>query len=231
MISRIDILHQLDYAAGSYGIPVLEIYYPVAARMSAYRSLHHWGLVLESFEFNDRCMGHGGPTTQIFCFGDALQQAPGRSEPSLNVTGDGPSGPLFDPEGAQQCISPLARDMAIRGKIIPISTDRLEYARAGITLEDPATIQGYELLRLLGRRYRDLFFATESELTERLGERMPLLIRLYEWRHCDVVTEMPSSCEAFQMIADAIVHNDPDRYRPTERPNTHWSNWPDAPVV
>ena len=121
--------------------------------------------------------------------------------------------------------------MAIRGKIIPITIEPREYAKAGIRLEDPPRIQGYELLRLLVPRYQDLFFATESELAERLGEAMPLLVRLSEWRHCDVDMEMPGDCEAFQMIADAIARNDPGRYRPTQRPNTHWSNWPDAPVV
>jgi hypothetical protein len=60
---------------------------------------------------------------------------------------------------------------------------------------------------------------------------MPLLIRLSEWRHCDVVMELSGDCEAFQMIAEAIAQNNPDLYCPTEPPNTHWSNWPYAPVV
>jgi hypothetical protein len=231
MVSQSEIIQQLNYAARSYGIPMLDIYYPIAARMSAYRTVHHWGLVIEVFEFNGSCFGHACPRTRVYCFGDALQQAPGRSGLSLHVTGDGPSGRLFDSEGAEQSISSSARDMAIRGKIIPITIEPLDYAKAGIKLEDPPRIHGYELLRLLVPRYHELFFATESELAERLGEAMPLLVRFSEWLHCDWDMEMPGDCEAFQMIADAIAHNDPGRYRPTQRPNTHWSNWPDAPVV
>jgi hypothetical protein len=130
MVSQSEIIQQLNYAARSYGIPMLDIYYPIAARMSAYRTVHHWGLVIEVFEFNDSCFGHACPQTRVFCFGDALQQAPGRSGPSLHVTGDGLSGPLFDPVGAEQSISSSARDMAIRGKIIPI-TDRTAGVREG----------------------------------------------------------------------------------------------------
>jgi hypothetical protein len=231
MISQIDIIEQLNYAALSHGIPYLNIYYPIAARMSAYRDVRHWGLSIELFEFHDSCFGHECPTTRVFCFGDELQQPPGRSEPSLNVTADGPSGPLFDPEGVEQSISSSAKDMTIRGIIAPVTTEPQEYADAGIILKDPPRIQGYELLRLLAPRYLDSFFATDSELAERLGRAMPRVIRLYEWRHCDVHMEMPGTCEAFQLVADAIVHNDSTRYRPTEQPNTHWSNWPDARAV
>jgi hypothetical protein len=231
MISKSVIVRQLNDAALWNGIPMLDIYYPIAARMSAYRSVGHWALAIELFEFNDSCFGHGCPTTRIFCFGDVLRQAPGRSDPPLYVTGDGPSGPLFDSAGTQQSISSLARDMAIRGKIVPITTEPLKYAHAGIKLENAPEIRGYELLRLLAPRYQELFFATESELTEMMGARMPLLIRLNEWRHCDVAMQVPGDCETFQMIADAIVQNDPSRYNPTQPPNTHWSNWPDAPMV
>ncbi len=75
MVSQSEIIQQLNYAARSYGIPMLDIYYPIAARMSAYRTAHHWGLVIELFEFNDSCIGHACPRTRVFCFGDALQQA------------------------------------------------------------------------------------------------------------------------------------------------------------
>ena len=234
MVSQGEIIQQLNYAARSYGIPMLDIYYPIAARMSAYRTAHHRGLVIELFEFNDSCIGHACPRTRVFCFGDALQQAPGRSGLSLHVTGDGPSGPLFDPEGAEQSISSSARDMAIRGKIVPITIEPREYAQLGghqarRSSENPR-------LRIAAAsslpRYQDLFFATESELAERLGEGhaapgsgvrvAAVLRRLYG--NARRLRGVPNDCRCH-------VHIDPGRYRPTQRPNTHWSNWPDAPVV
>jgi hypothetical protein len=162
MVSRSEVIQQLNDHAQLYGLPRIENYYPIAARMSAYRGVRHWGLAIEVFEFNDSNYGHGCPRTKFYCFGDVLPQAPGWTGPTLHLTKDGPSGPLFDPQGIQQTISSSASDMAIRGKIIPITTEPLNYAEAGIELEDPPRIQGYELLRLLAPRYQELFFATES---------------------------------------------------------------------
>lgn len=166
----------------------------------------------------------------IHCFGNCLPQAPGLCYPELHVTGDGPSGPLFNPSEFDNSISALARDMTIRGKVVPIMTDLATYMAAGIELKQPPRILGYELLRLIAPKYRRLFFATEAEIIERIGEPMPLLLRLDEWRQPDIL-ELPANSESFQMIADAIARNDPSLYQPTEPPNTHWRNWPMAGTI
>ncbi|WP_437921531.1 DUF7003 family protein [Sphingobacterium sp. LRF_L2] len=38
----------------------------------------------------------------------------------------------------------------------------------------------------------------------------------------------PSSYETWQLIAKVIAENAPEQYKPTLKPNTHWSNWPDS---
>ena len=38
----------------------------------------------------------------------------------------------------------------------------------------------------------------------------------------------PSSYETWQLIAKVIELNDPQQYKPTLEPNTHWSNWLDS---
>jgi len=126
-------------------------------------------------------------------------------------------------------ISRAATDMTIRGKVVPITTEPAAYAAAGIKLKQLPRVLGYELLRLIAPRHRRLFFATEAEIVERIGESMPLLLRLDEWRHPDRNKgETPADSESFQMIADVIAHNDPSLYQPTQPPNTHWSHWPMA---
>ena len=131
MVSRSDVIQQLNNAQ-LYGLPQFDNYYPIAARMSAYRGVRHSGLAIEVFEFNDSNYGHGCPRTKFYCFGDVFPQAPGWTGHTLHLTKDGPSGPLFDPEGSEQRISSSARDMAIRGKVIPVTTEPLKYAEAGI---------------------------------------------------------------------------------------------------
>jgi hypothetical protein len=168
-----------------------------------------------------------------FCYGSDLPQSPGPVYPYLYLTADGPRGPLFDPEDITELlISPKANDMTIRGHVVPIKTDPAAYAAAGIELKQPPRILGYELLRLIAPRYRRLFFATEAEIVERIGEPMPLLLRLNEWWHPDRDEgETPADSESFQMIAEVIAKNDPSLYQPTEPPNTHWSNWPIAGMM
>lgn len=38
----------------------------------------------------------------------------------------------------------------------------------------------------------------------------------------------PSSYETWQQIAKVIEKNNPDLYKPTLKPNTHWKNWPES---
>lgn len=120
--------------------------------------------------------------------------------------------------------------MTVRGKVVRITLDPADYAAGGIELRKPPCIFGYELLRLITPKYRRLFFATETEIVQRIGEPMPLLLRIDEWRHPGI-NEAPYQCESFQMIAAAIAQNDPSLYQPTEPPNTHWRNWPMAGTI
>lgn len=230
-----DVIQQLDEqdARPGVGFPYFGVTYPVDARLSAYRDATAWALVIETLVFNDGTSGHFCCETVLYCYGNELPEAPGICYPVLNVTADGPTGPLFDPTDViGQLVSPLAADMTIRGKIVPVSTDPAEYGAAGIKLCNPPRIQGFELLRLLAPTHRRLFFATEKEIEQRLGRRMPLLLRLDEWWQPDKGNDQrPSDSESFQMIAQAIAANDPRLYQPTEPPNTHWSNWPNAGML
>jgi hypothetical protein len=233
---REEIIQQVNEAHGGprFAFPHFSLWYPVDARLSVYRTYSAWALVVEAFAFDDYGKeGHLACETKIFCYGSDIPQAPGVAGPSLYITGDGPSGKLFDPKDVtQQLISPKVADMTLREKVIPVTTNPAEYAAVGIDLKRPPRILGYELLRLVAPSHHRLLFAVESEIIERIGEPMPLLLRLDEWRHPDRDKgETPADSESFQMIADVITHNDPSLYRPTEPPNTHWRNWPMAGMM
>jgi hypothetical protein len=230
-----EVVQHLNEASGRRGLgfPDLCLFFPVDVRLSVYRQGAIWALILEMLVFNDGPSRHPCCSTMLYCYGNNLSQRSGVTYPPLNVTGDGPSGPLFDSQDPLgHCISPNAKDMALRGKVVPITTQVAEYNAAGIALIHPPRILGYELLRLVAPKYRRSFLATESEIVERIGEPMPLLLRLNEWRHPDRARgEMPADIHSFQMIAEVIARNDPTLYQPTERPNTHWSNWPMAGML
>lgn len=226
-----DIIQQLNEASARRGwhFPDFSVFFPVDARLSAYRDESHWAILLETLVFNDGPSRHDCCPTMLFCFGDNLPHGIGNCG-RLTLTGDAPSGPLFDPEDVTGIrIAPTAKEMRIRGNIVPITTDPSAYAAAGIELSDPPWIKGHELLRLIAPKYRRWFFASEDEISERIGGQLPLLLRLYEWHHPDVEAgELPADSESFQMIAKTIAANDPTLYRPHMLPNTHWRNWPAA---
>jgi len=227
-----EIIQQLNEASVHYRFPSLNVYFPVATRLSVYRDDTDWAIVMEIFEFDQTNIGHDGIHIEIYCFGNNLPQAPGLVNPPLFVTNDGPGGPLFDLDDImRQLVSSSAVDMTIRGKVVPVTTDPARYAEAGIVLKQPPRILGYELLRLIASAHRHLLFGTEAEIAERIGMEMPLLLRLREWRHPDSISEMPGMGETFHLIAEVIATNNPSLYQPTEPPNTHWSNYPIAGVI
>jgi hypothetical protein len=231
MILASDVLQQLDeYDDRPMGFPHFGTFYPVDVRLSVYRSDQSWGIIIETLVFDDGPTRHDCIRSLAFCYGSDLPEAPGVRYRQARLTDDGPSGPLFDPADILgHVISPSATDMRVRETIIPVTTDSTAYAQAGIKLRDPPRILGFELLRLVLPRYRRLFFSREGELTDWLGCRMTLFLRLDEWRHPDNEREeKPHDSESFQMIAEVIAANNPNLYCPTERPNTHWKDWPNA---
>lgn len=229
-----DVIQQLNeaYSNGGLGFLNLDVFYPVDVRLSAFRDDQSWALLIESVCFNDGPGGHEGMCTMLYAYGDDLPASPGRAG-KLRVTGDGPSGPLFDPTDVLNCaISPAAKDMKIRDKVVNIVTDPSAYAEAGIELREPPSVLAYELLRMVVPMHRRSFFATSAEVVERIGRPMPLLLVLNEWRHPDwTKEEMPADSESFQLIAEVLQTGEPERYRPTEPPNTHWRNWPYASII
>ena len=87
----------------------------------------------------------------------------------------------------------------------------------------------WHLARGLVPEHRDLLLATEAERRKGVPSGLPLLLQVDEWDHPRLMEqELPSSCESFKMLARVLAKRDPGEYRPTEPPNTHWSNWPQS---
>ena len=175
---------------------------------------------------------------------------------SVYTASDGPNGPLFsqgndlntDAESVRirGVVVPINRDpvflaskrigpryeaehlkaYAMRQKG-PLRKNLLDAARPIEDAEGAEEFRGQDLLRSLVPEHRNMLLATDGELSQRLSVELPLLLRLDQWHHPDVSAgEMPSKSEAFKMIAEVLATGDASRYKPTQEPNTHWSNWP-----
>lgn len=231
-----DVLAQLDHGAERLGpgFPALDhgYYYPGDVRLSAYRDVEHWGIVIETLVCNASAVGGGHSAMEdiLYYYGNHLAVRSGMSDRSVRqVTADGPSGKTFASELEAYHFTAVtnAGPIRIHDQVVAISTDPRDYDAAGVALQEPARIQHFELLRWLTSRYRNLLLASDEELEEGFIDDLPLFMRLDGWRHPDVLHgQKPSDLETFQMLADALATGDACRFHPREAPNTHWSNWP-----
>lgn len=214
MAARFDadeILAQLDACNRDFMFPMLDNGYvhPVDTRLRLYGDEARWALVIEALGYSPR----GGRLNNcLYIFGNCLGRPPGTADDDFLVAIDDD---VEDPDQPED-VRPGLRQIRIRDQVIDLILHR-----------DPWPM--VELFRSLVPRHRDLLLATEDELRARVPADLPQILVLEEWHHPDVVREvLPSQSETFRALADVLVHGDATRYRPTQPPNTHWSNWPDG---
>lgn len=234
-----DILAVLDDCAGNYSFPMLDngYIYLAATRLSLFRSDTDWAITTEVFGFSPRS---GVPDLCIGAFASSLTN---RKQPKDYVTPEAhkaylerqphdemliinhiEDGDWMDDEGFPK----IAANVILRGSPVlpPPITD---YERHGIELEDPSSPQVFELCRWLAATQRDVILATETEQRHHLPNSLIKIMQLDEWHHPDLVAgELPSETETFRQLAEVLVSGDLSHYKPSELPNTHWSNWPDG---
>jgi len=95
------------------------------------------------------------------------------------------------------------------------------------------SIDCISLLRYLYLTFPDKLFAPELAKKRFLSVDLPKLMELNDWYHQeyfnnygeDYIGVPPSTYETFQMLAEVLVTKDTTKYKPTLKPNTHWSNW------
>jgi hypothetical protein len=217
------ILAQLDACAADYTFPMLDngYFYPADVRLTAFRDERHWAIVIEVVGYSPR---GGRIEDAVHRFGNCLDRKPGTSNDDFLERVSDDDG-VFEEERVKKS----AKTLVVRRKRIPIPRARAAYKAHGIRLEEPPDIEAFELLRVLVPEHRDLFLANAKELRKHLPVGLPVFLRLEEWFHPDLCNgEIPSQNPTFQAIARALETGDPDEYRPSRRPNTHWRHWPEG---
>jgi hypothetical protein len=235
------ILRILDACSHANTFPMLDngYVYLAASRLSAFHSATDWALTIEVFGYSPRA---GTPDVHVYTFASHLVNRDPREryvseEAYLRYLKNNPNNEsrFFYPiEGSWQddeideFVSADASDVVIRGTSVPIPL-RNAFSEYGIALEDPERLQVFELSRYLAATHRDAVLATSAERCTSTPPELSLLLQLEEWRHPDLVNEeLPSQVEAFRQLAEVLSTGDAARYRPTESPNTHWTNWPEG---
>jgi hypothetical protein len=244
-IKQADILGLLDRCANEFTFPMLDngYHYLAASRLSLFRSVLDWAIVMETFTFSPRA---GFPSLQVETFASTLyaRDLPERYVSRLayeQYIGSNPHNEarFFYPiePGAWQDVEDLERvaldgaTLTIRGIEVSIPSKN-RYAELGIPWEDPAGPRVYELCRWLAADHREKVLATRPERRVSLAPEVEQILQLEEWYHPDLAAgEHPSSIETFQQLAKVLETGNTDFYRPTCLPNTHWINWPEAGLL
>jgi hypothetical protein len=222
------ILRQLDECAAAYTFPCLDngYIYPADVRLTGYRDDARWALVIEHIGYGYKLSVPDGLENTLYRFGNCVEK-PGFGGRVQLIAND-PDLPAFPAEAYGEEVSADARVILIRGQAVPIPWQAALFTSSGARRRPHGLLFPQDLLRALLGEHRLRLLATEEELRREVPSDLPQIIRLDEWHHPDVAGghERPSSTAAFRMIAEVLATGDPSRYRPTEPPNTHWSNWP-----
>jgi len=226
--SAAEILSQLDDCAAEFAFPMLDngYIYPADVRLHAFANEEKWAIVIEHLGYDYRSGDHDGMTDCVHYFGNCLRREPGMAnEDFLTFTADGPDDLTFQEEINWHLKSPRG-SIYIRDELVEYDVTPDALNKKGIKqVEDHPG--GADLLRSLLPEHRHLLLATDKEVRHQIAQELPLLLNLDEWYHPDLAAdEMPSGNETFQLIAQVLCSGDPCQYKPTMKPNTHWSNWP-----
>ncbi len=219
-----EILRVLDEHGRNYSFPMLDndYFYPGDVRLSAYADQTRWAIIIEQLCCNNRQRPREGIETYLGVFGNCvLGPASFRQVGGLTYrTSDDET--LYSGR-----IPPSVTKVEIRGREVFFPRDPKLYKAKRIKIEDPALLHGHELMRVLLPEHREAMLATEEERRRLIPHDLPLFARLDEWHHPDLADdELVSECSTFRNLAIAMVELEPNRFRLTEKPNTHWSNWP-----
>jgi hypothetical protein len=116
-----------------------------------------------------------------------------------------PDDPLFEDE-YDWYVRPQCRVLGIRGHGIAVDLSAEVLTKHGLELLKPPNVDPIAVMRSPLPEQRTLLLASSEELASRNKDDLPLFIRLDEWFHTDLAAgELPSACETFQMLAEAIL--------------------------
>jgi Family of unknown function (DUF7003) len=222
-----EVLRQLDDCAREYDFPMLDnaYVYPGDVRLNAFRDDRRWAVLIEDLGFHYRAGLPDGIYTAVYHYGNCVRGELGMSDDifaNLRWPGD-----VDEDEGEWGVVPPSLTEVLIRGQPVSVPRDKRTFAAKKIKVSDPRRLEGQALLRVLLPEHRLALLCTEEELRRCILADLPRLATLDAWYHPDLShDELPSHTQTFRQLARVLVSGNPNELLLTERPNTHWKNWP-----
>lgn len=123
------------------------------------------------------------------------------------------------------------KQIKVRDKYITFDNDYKHYEKVGIKIRDydnPKKLIGFEdLVRFLNETNPDLISATDQEIRRHIPKDIPKLMTINHFHFGSVYdqTDPPSEQETYQLMAKVLLKRDTTNWKPTLKPNNHWTNW------
>jgi len=130
-----------------------------------------------------------------------------------------------------ELISPSVNEINIRGNKIKIEHDLSKYTNFGIiprTDSNPRHLIGFEdIIRYINETNPSIISATENEIKEHIPANLPKLMTIDKFHFESIYDKknLPSTQELYRLIAKILVNKDASLWKPSLKPNNHWSNW------
>jgi hypothetical protein len=186
----------------------------------AYRNDKHWAILIEDLGYHYKAGFPDGISSSIYAVGTGVKT----HKMYLNGAHALKCPPLRE---WRIDVPPELKEVSIRGVPVPVPRNKADYQARGIRISDVSELGGQDLLRVLLPEHRDALLATEQELRRHLKPGLPFFLKLDAWHHPDLADDqLPSQSGTFPALAEALAFGDPNRFRLTRRPNTHWKHWP-----
>ncbi|OUL61933.1 hypothetical protein [Flavobacterium sp. AJR] len=231
MITKEEILRQLDSEAENYVFPMLDngYYYHGDQKLTIFRDDKRWAILLEVLAYNNHQDDLEGITTIANVFGNCLTGCNDNDNFNHFAHYSNIEAFIYDENNYPSKLNPLAKTIKIREVEIPITFSREHYISKNIHFEYKDKIAPWELMRALIPEYSDLFWLNRIDISNKIPVDLPIFMTLNNWHHPDLANnKKPSDTETFTQLADAIFTGDKTLYNTKETNNTHWTNWPEG---
>ena len=210
------------------------------SRIHLYADSTRYAIVFEKSGYQNR---GGSVEIELDYVGNCIDY-PVETDPDRNTISNSSYIILIDPkefariankEGEEmetfELIGKNVKEIRVRDKLVPFDNDYRNYEKVGIKIredDNPKKLIGFgDLARYLNETNPALISATEQDIRKHIPKDLPKLMTISRFHFVSAYdkSKPPSTQETYKLIAKVLVTRDTANWKPTEKPNNHWTNW------
>lgn len=130
-----------------------------------------------------------------------------------------------------ELIDENTQKIKVRNRNVTFDNNSKNYERLGIQIRDyqnPKRLIAFEaFVRYLSETQPEIISATEEEIRQQIPKNIPKLMTIDKFHFISRYNEtvLPSNQELYKLLAKILTTKDTSQWKPTLKPNNHWSNW------